>query len=68
MKHGEIEQFCKERLTMEEGSSKIFNESINRMYGEYRFALALNEQKAFKGFLDQAVVKAFKNYVWHEWP
>lgn len=27
------------------------------MYGEHRFALAPNEQKAFKGFLDQAFVK-----------
>ncbi|PIO52333.1 UcrQ family protein [Teladorsagia circumcincta] len=38
------------------------------MYGEYRFALAPNEQKAFKGFLDQAIVKVFKTYVWYEWP
>lgn len=27
-----------------------------QMYGEHRFALAPNEQKAFKGFFDQAVV------------
>ena len=33
------------------------------MYGEYRFALAPNEQKAFKGFFDQAFVKVGVFYV-----
>ncbi|VDO76831.1 unnamed protein product [Heligmosomoides polygyrus] len=40
---------------------------LGKMYGEYRFALAPNEQKAFKGFLDQAIVKVFKSYVWDQW-
>ncbi|VDN30914.1 unnamed protein product [Cylicostephanus goldi] len=30
---------------------------LGKMYGEHRFALAPNEQKAFKGFLDQAFVR-----------
>ncbi|KAK6044837.1 UcrQ family protein [Cooperia oncophora] len=47
--------------------SKHFG-ALGKMYGEYRFALSPNEQKAFKGFLDQAVVKVFRNYVWYEWP
>ncbi|KAK5968012.1 Ubiquinol-cytochrome C reductase complex [Trichostrongylus colubriformis] len=46
--------------------SKHFG-GLGKMYGEYRFALAPNEQKAFKGFLDQAVVKVFKIYVWDNW-
>ncbi|KAK6025455.1 hypothetical protein OSTOST_08645 [Ostertagia ostertagi] len=32
------------------------------MHGEYRFALAPKEQKAFKGFLDQAVVRYYSHY------
>ncbi|WKX92428.1 hypothetical protein Q1695_010448 [Nippostrongylus brasiliensis] len=40
---------------------------LGKMYGEHRFALAPNEQKAFKGFLDQAFVKVFKSYVWDQW-
>ncbi|KAK6012322.1 UcrQ family protein [Ostertagia ostertagi] len=52
---------------LELSMSKHFG-ALGKMYGEYRFALAPNEQKAFKGFLDQAVVKVFKNYVWYEWP
>ena len=31
--------------------------NLGKMYGEYRFALSPNEQKAFKGFFDQAFVK-----------
>lgn len=27
------------------------------MYGQYSFALAPNEQSAFKGFFDQAIVR-----------
>ncbi|RCN52271.1 hypothetical protein ANCCAN_01704 [Ancylostoma caninum] len=34
---------------------------LGKMYGEHRFALAPNEQKAFKGFLDQAFVR-FSNH------
>ncbi|CAI4231684.1 unnamed protein product [Auanema sp. JU1783] len=41
--------------------------NLGKVYGEYRFALAPNEQKAFKGFLDQAFVKVFKSYVWDQW-
>lgn len=41
--------------------------NLGKMYGERRFALAPNEQKAFKGFFDQAFVKTFKTYVWDQW-
>ncbi|CAI2357172.1 unnamed protein product [Caenorhabditis sp. 36 PRJEB53466] len=41
--------------------------NLGKMYGEHRFALAPNEQKAYKGFLDQAFVKVFKTYVWDQW-
>ncbi|CAO4366178.1 unnamed protein product [Caenorhabditis nigoni] len=41
--------------------------NLGKMYGEHRFALAPNEQKAYKGFLDQAFVKTFKTYVWDQW-
>lgn len=37
------------------------------MYGEYRFAVSPNEQKAWKGFLDQAFVRVFREYVWRDW-
>ncbi|CAJ0594707.1 unnamed protein product [Cylicocyclus nassatus] len=40
---------------------------LGKMYGEHRFALAPNEQKAFKGFIDQAIVKVFRTYVWDQW-
>ncbi|VDO93067.1 unnamed protein product [Heligmosomoides polygyrus] len=40
---------------------KVFRSHfLLQMYGEYRFALAPNEQKAFKGFFDQAIVKVIK--------
>ncbi|EFO82825.1 hypothetical protein GCK72_024497 [Caenorhabditis remanei] len=41
--------------------------NLGKMYGEHRFALAPNEQKAYKGFVDQAFVKTFKTYVWDQW-
>uniref|UniRef100_A0AC34F7Z2 Cytochrome b-c1 complex subunit 8 n=1 Tax=Panagrolaimus sp. ES5 TaxID=591445 RepID=A0AC34F7Z2_9BILA len=41
--------------------------NMGKMYGEYRFALAPNEQKAWKGFLDQAFVRVFREYVWRDW-
>lgn len=41
--------------------------NLGKMYGEHRFALAPNEQKAYKGFFDQAFVKTFKTYVWDQW-
>uniref|UniRef100_A0A1I7XYE0 Cytochrome b-c1 complex subunit 8 n=1 Tax=Steinernema glaseri TaxID=37863 RepID=A0A1I7XYE0_9BILA len=41
--------------------------NLGKMYGEHRFALAPNEQKAMKGFVDQAFVKVFKTYVWNQW-
>ncbi|CAI5441817.1 unnamed protein product [Caenorhabditis angaria] len=41
--------------------------NLGKMYGEHRFALSPNEQKAFKGFFDQAFVRTFKTYVWDQW-
>ncbi|KAE9418632.1 hypothetical protein Angca_008835 [Angiostrongylus cantonensis] len=40
---------------------------LGKMYGEHRFALAPNEQKAFKGFINDAFIKVFKAYVWNQW-
>uniref|UniRef100_A0A7E4W7T1 Cytochrome b-c1 complex subunit 8 n=1 Tax=Panagrellus redivivus TaxID=6233 RepID=A0A7E4W7T1_PANRE len=41
--------------------------NLGKTYGEYRFALAANEQQAWKGFFDQAFVRVFKQYVWRDW-
>uniref|UniRef100_A0AC35TVW2 Cytochrome b-c1 complex subunit 8 n=1 Tax=Rhabditophanes sp. KR3021 TaxID=114890 RepID=A0AC35TVW2_9BILA len=41
--------------------------NLGKNYGEYRFAIAPNEQKAFKGFVDQAFVRTFKSYVVDQW-
>uniref|UniRef100_A0A0N5C272 Cytochrome b-c1 complex subunit 8 n=1 Tax=Strongyloides papillosus TaxID=174720 RepID=A0A0N5C272_STREA len=41
--------------------------NMGKMYGEYRFGLAPNEQKPMKGFFEQAIVKNFKNYVADQW-
>ncbi|KJH42676.1 UcrQ family protein [Dictyocaulus viviparus] len=41
--------------------------SLGKMYGEHRFALSPNEQKAFKGFVSDAIVKVWKQYVWYQW-
>ncbi|VDM37906.1 unnamed protein product [Toxocara canis] len=48
------------------GLGKHFG-NLGKMYGEYRFALAPNEQKVFKGFFSQAFVKVFRSYVWEDW-
>ncbi|KAE9551578.1 hypothetical protein FO519_005222 [Halicephalobus sp. NKZ332] len=41
--------------------------NLGKMYGEYRFAVSPNEQKAWRGFLDQAFVRVFREYVWRDW-
>jgi len=41
--------------------------NLGKMYGQYRFALAPNEQKPFKGFFEQAFINVFKEYVWRGW-
>ncbi|MFH4983320.1 hypothetical protein AB6A40_010029 [Gnathostoma spinigerum] len=40
---------------------------LGKVYGEYRFALAPNEQSAFKGFISDAFIKPFYNYIWRDW-
>ncbi|KAH7725357.1 Protein R07E4.3 [Aphelenchoides avenae] len=46
--------------------SKHFG-NLGKVYGEYRMAISPNEQKPFKHFWDDAVVKVFKSYVWRDW-
>ncbi|KAI6226169.1 UcrQ domain containing protein [Aphelenchoides fujianensis] len=41
--------------------------NLGKVYGQYRFGLAPNEQKPFKGFFDQAVVRVLREYVWKDW-
>ncbi|PAV88801.1 hypothetical protein WR25_12065 [Diploscapter pachys] len=41
--------------------------NLGKMYGEYRFSLAPNEQSVWKGFFKGVIVNNFKNYFVYQW-
>uniref|UniRef100_A0A0K0FP30 Cytochrome b-c1 complex subunit 8 n=1 Tax=Strongyloides venezuelensis TaxID=75913 RepID=A0A0K0FP30_STRVS len=41
--------------------------NLGKMYGEYRFSVAPNEQKPMKNFFNHAVINPLKVYVVSQW-
>uniref|UniRef100_A0A915DE00 Cytochrome b-c1 complex subunit 8 n=1 Tax=Ditylenchus dipsaci TaxID=166011 RepID=A0A915DE00_9BILA len=56
----------KMRVSAVAQSGKFFGH-LNKVYGEYRFALSPKEQKPFKGFFENSIVKVINSYVIQNW-